>query len=140
MGKRYTEQEKHRIQELANQGHTDESIAQQLGRSTNAIRNMRHRNNLKTNETQTIQQLKKEKQELIQQTQEQKRQLRLLERKSNLLRRSIQTEEEIFKAKLETELLRLKHTKPHLFEISGQEQLGKITAQLATSIISWLLE
>ena len=54
MGKRYTEEEKRHIQELAQQGYTDESIAQQLGRSTNAIRNIRHRTNIKTRETKTI--------------------------------------------------------------------------------------
>ena len=54
MGKRYTEEEKRHIQELATQGHTDEAIAQQLVRSTNAIRNIRHRNHILTMETQTI--------------------------------------------------------------------------------------
>ena len=61
MGKRYTEEEKRQIQELAAQGYTDEVIAQQLGRSTNAIRNHRHRTNIKTRETETIKQLKEKK-------------------------------------------------------------------------------
>jgi transposase len=70
LGKRCTEEEKRRIQELTQQGHTDQSIAQQLGRSTNAIRNIRHRTNIKTKETRTIKQFKHEKQELTRKTQE----------------------------------------------------------------------
>ena len=60
MGKRYTEEEKRQIQELAAQGYTDEVIAQQLGRSTNAIRNHRHRTNIKTRETETIKQMQRQ--------------------------------------------------------------------------------
>jgi len=70
LGKRYTEEEQRHTQELVEQGHTDESIAQQLGRSTNAIRNLRHRNSITTKETINIEQLKQEKQELNKQTQE----------------------------------------------------------------------
>jgi transposase-like protein len=51
LGKRYTEEEKRLIQELVTQGHTDQSIPQQLGRSTNAIRNMRHRNHQNKGDT-----------------------------------------------------------------------------------------
>ena len=60
MGKRYSEEEKRLIQELATQGHTDESIAQQLDRSTNAVRNYRHRTNIKKKEIKSIQQLKQQ--------------------------------------------------------------------------------
>lgn len=140
MGKRYTEEEKRLIQEQANQGLTDEAIAQQLGRSTNAIRNIRHRDNIKTRETQTIQQLKHTKQTLKQQTQELKYRLTQLERKRNLLRTALQTEDQALKNKLETELTRLKNSKPELFQITGEEQLAKLTAQLAASIIRWLIE
>ena len=87
MGKRYTEEEKSHIQELADQGHTDESIAQQLGRSTNAVRNYRHRTNIKTKQTKTIQQLNQENHDLTRQTQEILKQLRQLEAKRDKVKR-----------------------------------------------------
>jgi transposase len=133
MGKRYTEEEKRHIQELSQQGYTDESIAQQLNRSINAIRNYRHRTNIKNKETQTIQQLKHQNQKLelvrIQ-----------LEQRIQILRETHQIEEDEFKKRLEKELMRLKDRKPELFFISGQEQLSKLTAQLGISLIRWLFK
>ena len=123
MGKRYTEEEKHRIQELTQQGNTDDSIAQQLGRSTNAIRNIRHRNNIKTKETQTIQELRQTKQKLQQQTQQIEYKLRLLEKRRNQIQQAIKTEETQLVKKLEIELTRLKDRKPELFTITAQEQI-----------------
>ncbi|TFH14063.1 hypothetical protein E4H04_10915 [Candidatus Bathyarchaeota archaeon] len=128
------------IQQLSEQGLTDESIAQQLGRSTNAIRNLRHRNNIKTSETQTIQQLHQEKHNLTQQTQELEQRLNQLDRKRNQLKTALQTEDQELKNKLEAELIQLKNKKPELFQITGEEQLAKLTAQLATSFIRWLIE
>ena len=133
MGKRYTEQEKQRIQQLADQGHTDESIAQQLGRSTNAIRNIRHRTNIKTKQTKNIQQLK-------QQTQELNQNIIKLENRIRPLRKTRQIEEEEFQQRLESELIRLKDTKPELFQITAQEQLSKLTVERGSSIIRWLIE
>ena len=86
LGKRYTEQEKHRIKDLATQGYTDESIAQQLGRSTNAIR---HRTNIIIKETASIQQLKQQTHEL-----DQKR--IKLENRIRPLRKTRQIEEDEF--------------------------------------------
>ncbi|MFC1804057.1 helix-turn-helix domain-containing protein [Thermoproteota archaeon] len=139
MGKRYSEEEKRRIQELTQQGHTDESIAQQLGRSTNAIRNIRHRNNIKTRETRTIQQLNTEKQKLTQQTQELEHKLRQLEKRRDQLTQALQIEEKTFYKQIETTLIRLKDQKPELFTITEQEQISKLTAQLAGAVIRWLI-
>ena len=112
-----------RIQELADQGLTDESIAQQLGRSTNAIRNYRHRTNIKSKESITIQQLKQEKQKLTKQSQEIEKQIKQLETRARA-----------------AELINLKNRRPELFEITGQEQLAKLTAQLGLSLIRWVFE
>jgi IS30 family transposase len=133
LGKRYTEEEKRHIQELAQQGYTDESIAQQLSRSTNAIRNYRHRTNIKTRETKTFKELKQQTLELNQKRKQ-------LEQRVDLLTKTRQIEEVNFSKKLEIELIRLKDTKPELFHITGQEQLAKLSAQLGISIIQWLFE
>ena len=140
MGKRYTEQEKQMIQELANQGHSDEFIAQQLGRSTNAIRNYRHRTNIKTKETINIEQLKQEKQKLTQQTKEIEKQMRQLETRRDQVRQALRIEETQLTQKIQTELIQLKNKRPELFEITGQEQLAKLTTQLGISIIRWVFE
>ncbi len=133
MGKRYTEQEKHRIQELAEQGHTDESIAQQLSRSTNAIRNYRHRTNIKVKESTSIQQLKQQTHELDQKKVK-------LEKRIRSLRKKRQIEEDEFQQRLENELIRLKDSNPELFQITAQEQISKLTVELGSSILRWLIE
>lgn len=140
MGKRYTEQEKHRIQELATQGHTDESIAQQLGRSTNAIRNIRHRNNLKPSQKQTISQIMQEKQTLTQQIQELQYKVRQINSVKVKLSQTKLIDERTFYKRIETALIRLKNQKPELFKITEQEQINQITAQLASSFLRWLIE
>jgi hypothetical protein len=133
LGKRYTEQEKQSIQELADQDHADESIAQQLGRSTNAIRNYRHRTNIKTRETRSIRQLKHKTQELD------KKRIKL-ENRIDSLRKTRQIEEEQFHQRLENELIRLKDQKPELFTITLQEQITKLNAHLASTFLRWLIE
>jgi hypothetical protein len=133
VGKRYTEEEKQLIRELATQGHTDQTIAQQVKRSTNAIRNYRHRTNIKTRETKTLQHLKQQTREL-----EQKR--TNLEQRIGLLTKTLQIEENRFRNRLQTELIKLKDRKPELFYITGEEQFSKLKAQLVTSAIRWLIE
>lgn len=140
MGKHYTEEEKRQIQELAQQGYPYVSIAQQLGRSTNAIRNIIHRDNIKTQTTQTIQQLQEKKLTLQQQTQQIKQELMLLEKSRNQIQHALKIEENQFTENLEREIIRLRVKKPELFTITFQDQINKLTGELATSIIRWLLK
>ena len=114
------------------QGQTDENIAQQLGRSTNAIRNIRHRKNIKTKEMKSIQELKHQNWELSHNKVQLMRQI-------DLLKKTHHIEDDEFRNRLKTELVRLKHRKPELFTITGQEQLNQLTAELGISIIRWLL-
>ena len=140
MGKRYTEQEQRHIQELASQGQTDESIAQQLGRSTNAIRNYRHRTNIHSKETTSIQLLKREKQKLIRQTQETEQQMRQLETRRDQVNQALAIEETLLNERLETTLIRLKDQNPELFTVTIQDQVNKLTVEIASSVIRWLIE
>jgi hypothetical protein len=57
-----------------------------------------------------------------------------------LLQKTHQIEEDEFRHRLEIELTRLKDRKPELFQITEQEQLAKLRAQLGISIIQWLFE
>ena len=140
MGKRYTGQEKQRIQELSQQGHTDESIAQQLGRTTNAIRNYRHRTNIKTKETTFIQLLRQEKQKLTQKNRELEKQMKQLEARRDQVGQALRIEETQLTKKIKTELIQLKNKRPELFEITDQEQLAKLTTQLGISFLRWVFE
>ena len=140
MGKRYTKQEKQRIQELASQGHTDESIAQQLDRSTNAIRNYRHRTNIKTKQTRTIEQLNQEKEKITENNRELEKQINQFETRRNQVKKALTVEETLLRKKIETELIRLRDKQPELFTITIQDQINKLTGELASSFIRWLIE
>ena len=56
------------------------------------------------------------------------------------VRQTLQIEETKLNRRLETALIRLKDQKPELFKITEQEQINKLTGELATSVIRWLLE
>ena len=140
MGKRYTGQEKQRIQELSQQGRTDESIAQQLGRTTNAIRNYRHRTNIKTKETTSVQLLRQEKQKLTRKNREIEKQMKQLEAIRDQVGQALRIEETQLTKKIKTELIQLKNKRPELFEITDQEQLAKLTTQLGISFLRWVFE
>ena len=140
MGKRYTDDELSLIQELTQQGHTDETIAQQLNRSTNAIRNIRHRINIKTRETETIQQLEETKLILQHKTKQLENDLKHSQRRKSLLKQAAETDNELLQRRIHSELLDLRKRKPELFTVTVQDQLNMLTAELATSIIRWLIE
>jgi hypothetical protein len=98
-----------------------------------AIRNIRHRTNIKTREHETIQQLKRQTRELDQK-------LIQLERRIYLLTKVRQIEDTQFKNRLEIELMRLKDRKPELFTITGQEQINKLAVEFVTSLVRYLIE
>lgn len=82
--------------------HIDESTAQQQGRSTNVIRDYKHRNVIKTRETKTTQQLKQEKQMLAQRNREPDHSLKRLEKRKDEVKQALQIEEKLLDQKLET--------------------------------------
>ena len=63
-----------------------------------------------------------------------------LENRIRPLRKTRQIEEEEFQKRLEFELIKLKDKKPELFQITAQEQLTKLTVELGSTIIRWLIE
>jgi len=135
LGKRYSGEELSLIQELSNEGQTDETIANQLGRSTNAIRNIRHRTNIKTMQTQTIRQLQETKHKLTQQTKKLEHNLKQIQERQVQLQLTLQTQETHFNTKLEKKLIRLKEQNPELFTVTVQDQVNKLTEQLVVSLL-----
>lgn len=140
MGGRYTDQEISHIQQLAEQDQTDKQIAEQLNRSPNAIRNIRHRHRLKQNTKQNIKALQQETQTLEQRITQLRREQQQLQARRNEVAQALQVDEAALRQRLEVSLTRLKDEKPELFAITVQEQIIKLTAQLAGAYIKWLIK
>ena len=85
-------------------------------------------------------QLKQEKQKLNQLIRELEKQIKQLEARRNQVGQALRIEETQLTQKIETELIQLKNKRPELFEITGQEQLAKLTTQLGLSLIRWVFE
>jgi transposase len=142
MPKRYSQEETKQIQDLVVQGLSNREIAQRLGRAAAGIRNIRHRQKLKTNTQHQLQSLLQKKAELEEKVQELRRnqtqetlQLNSLQNKRQETKFYLELERATLHYKLQTSLTELKTEKPELFYITGTEQITK----LATHIIQWLL-
>ena len=127
------------IQDYAEQGLTDREIAEQLNRSPNAIRNIRHRHKLKQNTRQTIKTLQYETQVLEQRITQLRREQQQFQARRDEVTQALNVDETTFQQRLETSLIRLKDVKPELFIITAQEQMGKLVVQLAGEYIKWLI-
>ena len=139
MGSKYTQEELQEIQVLAEQGYSNQQIADKLGRTPAAIRNTRHRNKIKTQTRQTIQTLKTQQQNLTQTTRQLQTKLASLQSRHRQVKQALRLDEETLNRKLEYALRQLKYQKPELFHITVEEQIGKLTAQLAGHLIKWLI-
>lgn len=138
MGKRYTKEEINQIQALTNDGLTDGQIAIRLNRTENAIRNLRHRTKLKTETRESIESLKREGRNLNQEVQELRRKLSSLQTRKQQVSKALHTVEQALYQKLYTVLQKMKDQKPELFYITAEEQIAKITVQLAGPFLRWL--
>ena len=74
------------------------------------------------------------------QTKETEKQIRHLETRRYQVRQGLQIEEIKPNTRLETALIKLRDKKPELFTITIQDQVNKLTGELATSFIKWLIE
>ena len=52
--------------------------------------------------------------------------------------KALQLDEEILRTYIQSEIVELKQKRPELFIMTGQEQLNRLTADLATILIRWL--
>jgi len=139
LGSQYTLEETEEIQNLVNLGYTNQQIADKLGRTTAAIRNIRHRNKIKTQTKQTITNLRDKRTKLNQEIKTLQSQIVKMETRHRQLTKAMQTNETTLNNKIETRLRQLKYQKPELFHITGEEQIVKLTGELATHIIKWLI-
>ena len=139
MGKRYTQKEIDHIQVLTSEGLTDGQIATRLNRSENAIRNLRHRTKLKTETRETIESLKNERRTLNKNVQDLRWELSSLQTRKEDISQALQIEEQALYQKLYNALQTMKDHKPELFHTSVEDQIAKITVQLAGSFLRWLI-
>ena len=139
MGKRYTIEEIDQIQVLTDEGLTDGQIATRLNRSENAIRNLRHRTKLRTETRETIESLKRERRTLNEKIRDLRRELSSLQTRQQDISKALQIEEQALNQKLYDALRKMKEHKPELFHTSVEEQIAKITVQLAGSLLRWLV-
>ena len=139
MGKRYTKEEIIQIQILTQKGHTIKDIANVLGRPEAGIRNIRHRTKIKFETRETIKSLRYERRTLNQQVQDLRWELSSLQTRRDQITKVLLIEEKALYQKLYNALQNLKDYKPELFQITLEEQIAKITIQLAGTFIRWLI-
>ena len=104
MGKRYSKEEINRINELANHGLTNEKIAQKMGRTTNGIRNIRHRKNLRTQTRNTINKLNQRKLELQKTTSNLQYEINKLETRHQEITKVLKFNEQVLTKRIENSL------------------------------------
>lgn len=145
MGRRFTKPEREQIGKLVSEGLTGREIAERLGRTEAAVRNIRYREGLKVATANQLPELTRQrdylKQEITQLTQ---RRTNLLDEYNSIRAKAVQAskalqlDEETLRTRIQSELVKLKQNRPELFLMSGQEQLNRFTADLATILVRWL--
>ena len=139
MGRRYTTEEIQQIQALIDEGLTNREIATKLSRSEAGIRNIRHRTKIKTNTTKSLQILLQNDRELKAQASRLQSEIETLTTRRDKVLSVLRTGEQALNQRLQIALIRLKDEKPELFEISLQEQIGKIAAEFTIDFLKWIV-
>ena len=95
---------------------------------------------MKTSRRESINQLSAERQALSQQVYHVRGELWRLESRKGYIDKALKVNEATLNTRLKTALRKLKDTRPDLFEITFEEQLGKIAAELTGTLIRYLIE
>ncbi len=138
MGKRYTKEEISQIQALVSEGFTDGEIASRLDRSENGVRNIRHRMNLKAKTHQSLKTLKQDQESFTKKHTKLRRDIKTLEARRQTVQQALNIEEQALNIKLQRALYKMKDEKPELFQITLEEQIGKMAAEVSVNLLRWL--
>jgi hypothetical protein len=95
---------------------------------------------MKTSRRESIKQLSSKRQDLSQQVYHVGGELWRLESRKRDIDKALKVDEATLNTRLKTALRKLKNTRPDLFEITLEEQLGKIAAELTGTLIRYLIE
>lgn len=140
MGKRYSRDEIKEIQSLTEEGLTSNEIANRLGRPEAGVRNIRYRLKMKSGTRKSLKQLRKDQRVLGEKVNRFKWDIHSLNSKKKDIEKALQIDEATLNTRLQSALRRLKDERPDLFQITLEEQLGKIAAALTGSFIRYLIE
>ncbi len=129
-GRRHTKEELQQIQMLVNEGVTSREIAQRLGRTEAAIRNLRHRTQLTTkaeDESKTLLQHRDELREAVNALQQEQKTLtsyvEKLKFENQILRTAVSIDKVLLQRTLTQALTILKEERPDLFALSQADQV-----------------
>ena len=134
MGNRYKKEEMTHVENLVLEGLTNRQIALKLGRSEQAIRNLRYRLKLKTHTEDTIRSLTQSKKELETEVNKLVKNKNCLTSVIDVLekkkRQIVNSNETLMKKQIEETLVELKIEKPELFHITGQDQIAILVGRI----------
>ena len=119
MGRRYTKEEIKQIKALAEEGLTNQDIAERIGRAEAGIRNLRHRLKLKTTTKETVRSLRQDIRQLRKTKADLAQEVKELNRRHRNITIALQQNEQTLHQRLWTSLTRMKYEKPELFHITG---------------------
>ena len=139
MGKRYTREEISQIQALTEEGLTSNEIATRLGRPEAGVRNIRYRLKIKTNQKQSLKQLNSDRRLLNEKVNRLRWDLQSLQSRKRDLENALEIDEATLNTRLQTALRKLKDTRPDLFQITLEEQIGKLAVELTGSFIRYIM-
>lgn len=136
-GKRSSKQELAQIETMTREGLTCREIAQKLGRSTAAIRNLRHKKHLAAraeDETKALFQQRDELNNIVKKLEGEKRSLSFeldclkkeKERVEAVIRADKAFDKALVQETLTQGLMNLKQQRPDLFTLSGPEQIAML--------------
>ena len=130
MGRRFTGAEREQIEKLVSEGLTSREIAERLGRTEAAIRNIRYRKKLKTSAKEQLptlarelDRLSKEIAQLSQRRTYLSSEISGLQTRRDQISKAMQQDELNLNARLQTSLMGIKQQKPELFYITGRARL-----------------
>jgi hypothetical protein len=138
VGKRYTKEEISQIQALTIEGLSSREIADRLGRPEAGIRNLRHRMKLKTTTKETISSLRQDIRQLKQEKAGLRRDISSMKRRRTDISKALQADEATLQRRLVITLTKMKHEKPELFNITLEEQIGKLAAEVTANLLRWI--
>jgi DNA-directed RNA polymerase specialized sigma24 family protein len=128
------------IQVLTEEGLTSNEIATQLGRPEAGIRNIRYRMKMKTDRKESLKQLGEDEIKLSKNVTHLRLNLQTLQSRKRDIEKALQTDEATLNTRIQTALRKLKDTRPDLYQITIEEQIGKLAVELTGSFIRYLLE
>ena len=108
-------------------------------RAEAGIRNLKHRMKLKTTTKKTISSLRHEIQQLKQEKTGLLRDISSMHRRRTDISKALQADEATIQQRLTSTLTKMKDEKPELFNITLEEQIGKLTGEIAVNFLKWIV-